>query len=186
MLVLKIEEKELWDENTQQFVKTRPYTLHLEHSLISLSRWESKYEKPFLTKDQKSNEELLDYIRFMTIDQNVPEDVYKYMSNSEMAKIKEYMESKQTATWFREDDNKKNKRNTEIITSEVIYYWMTELRIPPEYQKWHLNRLLTLVRVINEKHEEQYGDKKKMSTRDIMARNKALNAQRRARLHSKG
>lgn len=185
MLVLEIEEKELWDEKTQEFVTIKPYNLHLEHSLISLSKWEAKYEKPFLTQDQKTDKELLDYIRFMTIDQCVPDEVYTNMSMSEMKKIKNYMESKQSATWFREDSNNK-KINKDIITSEVIYYWMTELRIPPEYQKWHLNRLLTLIRVINEKHEEQYGDKKKMSTRDIMARNKKLNAQRRARLHSKG
>lgn len=185
MLNLQTKEKELWDEVNNKFIKVPAYELHLEHSLIALSKWEEKFEKPFLTDTQKTNEELIEYIKFMSIDQNIPDVVFEQLSQEELIKIEEYMKSKHTATWFREEPNSK-RGPQEIITSEVIYYWMTDLRIPWKCEKWHLNRLLTLVRVINEKHNEQYGDKKKMSKQEIMARNKALNAQRRKQLNSKG
>ena len=169
-----------WDEEKEEFVKGKVYTLQLEHSLVSLSKWESKYCKPFLSKEEKTSEEILDYIKFMTIAHNVPDDVYRRLSSDNLREISDYINAPMTATTFFEDKNSKSSR--EIITSELIYYWMIALTIPFECQKWHLNRLLTLVRVCNIKNSPP----KKMSKRDVMSRNAALNAARRKKLNTNG
>ena len=169
-----------WDEDKQEFVKGKEQTLQLEHSLVSLSKWESKWCKPFLSKAPKSSEEIMDYIKFMTITQNVKPEVYDHLTQSNIEQINAYIESPMTATTFVEDKNGKHSR--EIITSELIYYWMVTLQIPFECQKWHLNRLITLIRVCNVKNAPP----KKMSKRDIMSRNAQLNAARRKQFNSKG
>ena len=179
MLQITIPATEQWDEIHQQFVHTKEQTLQLEHSLVSLSKWESKWCKPFLTKDQKTNEEFLDYIRCMTLTKNVNPDVYYCLTIDNIKRINEYIDAPMTATTFAKD-NKKGKN--EIITSELIYYWMIALQIPFECQKWHLNRLLTLVRVCNIKNSPP----KKMSKREIMSRNAQLNAARKKQLNTKG
>lgn len=174
---------EWWDEGLQQFVYTKAIkeqTLMLEHSLVSLSKWESKWCKPFLTKQQKTDEETIDYIKCMTVTPNVDPEVYTRLTRENYRQIEEYISAPMTATTFSEDRTTKGSR--EIITSELIYYWMIALRIPPEYQKWHLNRLLTLIRICNIKNEPP----KKRSKRDIMSRNTALNAARRKQLNSNG
>lgn len=180
MLQIDVPERELFDEKTQQFITVHATTLTLEHSLVSLSKWESKWCKPFLGKGEKSNEETLDYIRCMTLTQNVNPNVYLALTNTNIEKIRNYIDSPMTATTFREDKNAPKSR--EIITSELIYYWMIALNIPVEFQKWHLNRLLTLIRVCNIKNQPP----KKMSQRQIMANNTALNNARRKALHTKG
>lgn len=180
MLTITIPATELWDEQRNQFVTLEGRTLQLEHSLVSLSKWESKWNKAFLAKTEKSNEELLDYIKCMTITQNVPQDVYDYMSSDNIQKIQEYINAPMTATTFSEDKN--SKKNSEIVTAELVYYWMIALNIPFECQKWHLNRLLTLIRVCNIKNTPP----KKRSKKDIMSRNAALNAARRQQFNSKG
>lgn len=172
--------QELWDEEKEEFIPAVTKVLRLEHSLISLSKWESKWCKPFLSKNDKTSEEILDYIKFMTLTQNVSEDVYDKLTQENIREIDQYINAPMTATTFAEDKN--SKHNREIITSELIYYWMIALNIPFECQKWHLNRLLTLVRVCNVKNQPP----KKMSKRDIMSRNAALNAARRKQLNSKG
>ena len=154
--------------------------LQLEHSLVSLSKWESKWCKPFFSKQEKTYEETIDYIKCMTITQNVKDDVYTRLTNDNVMQINKYIEAPMTATTFSKDAN--GKGGKEIITSELIYYWMIALNIPFECQKWHINRLLTLVRVCNVKNEPS----KKMSKKDIMSRNRALNAARRKQLNSKG
>lgn len=169
-----------WDEQKQEFVEPKTKILQLEHSLISLSKWESKWCKPFLTNADKSYEETLDYIKFMTLTPNVNPEVYDYISMENMRDINNYIGAPMTATTFSEDRNGKPSR--EIITSELIYYWMITLNIPFECQKWHLNRLLTLIRVCNVKNAPP----KKMSKRDIISRNAALNAARRKQLNTKG
>ena len=175
---------EMWDEGLQQFVYTKAtneQTLMLEHSLVSLSKWESKWCKAFLTKQPKTDEETLDYIKCMTVTQNVDPDVYSRLTRENYKQIEEYIAAPMTATSFSED--KSSKTNREIVTSELIYYWMIALNIPFDpCQKWHLNRLLTLVRVCNVKNEPP----KKRSKRDIMSRNAALNAARRKQLNSNG
>ena len=180
MLEITIPATELWDEINEEFITTKEQTLRLEHSLVSLSKWESKWCKPFLSKTNKTDEEMLDYVRCMTLTQNVPDEVYRCLTDDNIRKIYEYIDAPMTATWFNDDKAKGTSR--EQTTSELIYYWMIALNIPFECQKWHLNRLLTLIRVCNIKNQPP----KKMSKRDIMSRNAALNAARRNKLHTKG
>ena len=180
MLHITIPAQEFYDEKTETFVNVKEVTLTLEHSLVSVSKWESKWCKPFLSKEPKSNEETIDYIKCMTLTQNVPPETYNYLTNENIFEIKRYIEDPHTATFI--NDNPNGPKSHEIITSELIYYWMTALNIPWESQKWHLNRLLMLIRVCNIKNQP----KKKMSQRELMSRNAALNAARRQKLHSKG
>lgn len=171
---------EEWDEAKQEFIEPKKQTLQLEHSLISLSKWESKWCKPFFSKNAKTAEETLDYIKCMTITQNVNPEVYNHLTQTNIDEIHKYIEAPMTATTF--SDDRSNRQNREIVTAELIYYWMISLQIPPEYQKWHLNKLLTLIRVCNLKNTPP----KKMSKREIMSRNAQLNAARRKQLNSKG
>lgn len=180
MLRITIPAVEQWDEIKQEFVFIKEQTLSLEHSLVSLSKWESKWCKAFLTKDEKSSEETLDYIKFMTLTQNVDSEVYNYLTNGNISEINEYIEAPMTATYF--SDEKTSKTSREQVTAELIYYWMIALNIPFECQKWHLNRLLTLIKVCNIKNQPP----KKRSKKDIMSRNAALNAARRKQLNTKG
>lgn len=180
MLTVTIPSVEKWDERKNEFVYTKGRVLQLEHSLVSVSKWESKWNKPFLSKSEKTSLELLDYIRCMTITQNVPDEVYADIPDRVYEQIIQYINLPMTATTFLEE-GKKGKN--EIITSEVIYYWMVALTIPFECQEWHLNRLLTLIRVCNIKNQPK---KKKMNKKDILSRNARLNAARRKKLNSKG
>ena len=180
MLRIMIPATELWDKSNREFITTKEQTLQLEHSLVSLSKWESKWCKPFLTKDKKTIEETLDYIKCMTLTQNVDPHVYNALTDEHIEQVNKYIEAPMTATWFAEEKNR--KPNREQITAELIYYWMIALNIPFECQKWHLNRLLTLVRVCNVKNQPP----KKMSKKDLINRNAKLNAERRKLLNTRG
>jgi hypothetical protein len=181
MLQIVIPATEYWDDAKQEFVRLpKEQKLQLEHSLVSISKWESKWCKPFLSNEAKTPEETIDYIRCMTITQNVNPNVYNFLTNENMEQVKQYIEAPMTATWFPKEASKKN--NGEQVTNEIIYYWMTALNIPDKWEKRHLNRLLTLIRVCNAKNQPS----KKMSRRDVMNQNRALNAARRKRLNSKG
>lgn len=172
---------ELYDERTNTFFTVKEQTLQLEHSLVSLSKWESKWGKPFLSKNkQLSHEEIIDYIKCMTLTQHVKPEVYQVMTQANIDTITEYIDKPMTATTFSKD--RKGPINREIVTSELIYYWMIALNIPFECQKWHLNRLLTLIRVCNIKNQPP----KKMGTKALMSRNAALNAARRKQLNTTG
>ena len=179
MLYITIPASELWDESKQEFINVKEQTLQLEHSLVSLSKWESKWCKPFLAND-KTDEETLDYIKCMTLTQNVKPETYNRLTKEHVDKIYKYINAPMTATTF--TDDKTSKSNKEIVTSEIIYYWMVALNIPPEYQKWHLNRLLTLIRVCNIKNQPP----KKMSKRETSSRYAALNKARRQQLNTRG
>jgi hypothetical protein len=180
MLRIIIPAVEQWDEAKQEFIYTKEQTLSLEHSLVSISKWESKWCKPFLTKQEKTFEETLDYIKCMTLTQNVDPEVYNYLTNENIKEINEYIGAPMTATYF--SDEKTSKTSREQVTAELIYYWMIAFNIPFECQKWHLNRLLTLIKVCNIKNQPP----KKRSKKDIMSRNAALNAARRKQLNTKG
>ena len=179
MLRLDVLVKEDFIEATSTIVPTY-FTIELEHSLASLSKWESKYEKPFLGKQEKSTDEVLDYIMMMVVTPNVPAVVWNKITREHLEAIDDYINAKMTATTFREMENQRQSR--EIITAEIIYHWMVSLNIPFETQHWHLNRLITLVRVCNEKNQPQ----KKMSRGEAARRQRQMNAQRRANLGTRG
>lgn len=181
MLKITVPKTELFDETKNMFIEVNEQTLALEHSLVSLSKWESKWCKPYLTREAKSVEEVLDYIRCMTITQNVDPNVYKCLTSEHLAQINEYINAPMTAAWFSKNDTPPS-RSSEQVTSDIIYYDMIACGIPFECQKWHLNRLLTLIHICNEKNKPP----KKMSKNATMTRYKTLNAQRRKRLHTRG
>ena len=181
MLQVTIPGYEWFDEKTNSFGCTKETTFQLEHSLVSIHRWEQKWCKPFLGKEPKTAEECADYIRCMTLTQHVDPAVYNGITAEVMDKINNYIEAPMTATWF-SDKDKQGSPHREVITSEVIYYWMISLNIPWECRKWHLNTLLTLIRVCNAKN----APKKKQSRREMMEQRTAMNKARRARLNSKG
>lgn len=179
MLKITIPGKEMYDEVKQEFFETESHTIQLEHSLVSLSKWESKWHEPFLSKQNKTVEQTIDYIKCMTITQNVDPIIYNGLTSENIAAINKYIDDPMTATTFSQKDK---KGSNEIVTSELIYYWMIALNVPMECQRWHLNRLLTLIRVCNIKNTPP----KKMSKREINSRNAALNAARRSKLHTTG
>ena len=180
MLKITIPAVEEWDEARQEFISTKETELCLEHSLVSISKWESKWHKHFIGNRDLTSEMLIDYIRCMTLTQNVNPEVYYAMNDDVITQIKNYIDDAQTATWFAESNEKKYSRD--IITSEIVYYWMIALQIPFECQKWHLNRLLTLIRVCNEKNQPE----KKMSQAEVMRRNREINEARRRTLNTRG
>lgn len=180
MLSITIPACEMWDEKNREFLYCREQALQLEHSLVSLSKWEAKWCKPFLSDDRKSNEEIIDYIRCMTITQNVDPRIYDSLSDEALSDIQRYIDAPMTATTFLIDPSEQGNGST--ITAEIIYYWMVSFRIPFECQKWHLNRLLTLIKVCERKNRPP----KKRKQKDIYARNARLNARNRARFKSRG
>lgn len=182
MLQVTIPSIELYDERNNEFILLDEQVLTLEHSLASLSKWESKWCKPFLSKDKMTEEESIDYIRCMTLTPNVPDEVYNAIPNSVIEAVSEYIAKPMTATWFSEDSKKNKKNNNRQITAELIYCWMIALNIPPEYETWHLNKLFTLIRVCDEENKPA----KKKSMRSTLSEYAALNKARRQKFNSKG
>lgn len=179
MLTLTVPEFEIFDEEKQEFINGKPYTLLLEHSLVSVEKWEAFYKKSFLSVGARTDDEIRYYVKCMTLTQNVPDNAYMGLNKDLMKKITDYIEDPMTATTF--TDSRQGNRK-QIITSELIYYWMIAYNIPPEYRKWHLNRLLTLIRVCDIKNRPN----KKMSKSSILKSNADLNRERRAKLNTKG
>lgn len=174
MLEIEIPEEDLYDESTRTFVTIKATKLRFEHSLVSISKWESKWKKPFLDdKTEKTNEEMVDYLRCMCLTQNVDPDIFNYISGENITKIADYMKDSMTATWFN-DKNRPGGKN-KVVTSELIYFWMTQFGIWKECEKWHINRLLTLIHVCSAEN----APKKKMSRGEVYDRQRALNAARR-------
>lgn len=188
MLTITIPENDLFDEMTNRFIHTKETTIQMEHSLVSVRKWEAKWHIPFLTKDNKTNEQLLDYYRCMTITQHVNPNVYLSLTPENVKAIWNYIDDAHTATWFRET---KKGGSMKIITAEKIYYYMIECRIPPEYAKWHLNQLMTLIRVCGEmndpKNKQKSASKMSRSEFASMARQRSeLNAKRLAEIQNGG
>lgn len=181
MLTITIPASEAWDAQSNKFVYIKEQTLCLEHSLVSVSKWEAKWHRPFLDRrHEKTEEEAIDYIRCMTITQNVDQNIYYFLTDDNLKAIQKYIDDPMTATTFVKEEGKGG--STKITTSEIIYYWMIAQNIPMECQKWHLNRLLTLIRVCNEENKP----KKKQKKGDQIRNYAALNAQRRAASGSRG
>lgn len=171
----------LWDEKNEEFIYIPEQTFVIEHSLVSISKWESKFKKPYISKENKTREETIFYLKCMTLTDGVDQRVYEYLTESNTIKIKEYIEDPLTATRFSDKQNSKGKSG-EQITSELIYFWMIANNIPSEYQYWPLNRLLTLIKICGIKNQP----KKKSSRKDILSRNARLNEERCKRLGTTG
>jgi len=181
MLKVTIPAKEFWDDRKQEFINTDEVHLRLEHSLVSISKWESKWHKPFIDKKKpKTAEETLDYIRCMCVDYEYDEldpIVFRALPTSEMDRITKYIEDPMTASWITEHtpEGAAPKHNSRTLTSELIYCYMIQLNIPVEFEHWHLNRLLMLIKIVNVENQP----KKKMSKKETIAQHRALNAARR-------
>lgn len=179
MLKITIPKSEQFDERTSEFVVHSEVTVELEHSLVSLSKWESKWEKPFLGEEAKTDEQTIDYVKFMCLDPDVPEEVFSRFTTEMFQQVSDYIQASMTATWFKED---KGKPSREVITSEIIYYWMIQSNVPVEFQYWHLNRLITLLKVCSHKNKPP----EKMNARDAAAKQRALNEARKAKYKTSG
>lgn len=181
MLSLTIPAADLWDEKNQEFIPTKERTLQLEHSLVSISKWEAKWKKSFLKHKDKTYEETVDYIKCMTITQNVDPNVYLGLTNKNIQQVNAYIEDPMTASHVPDvTETKGGPKDT--MTAEMIYYCMIACNIPFECQKWHLNRLLTLIRICDMKNRKPT----KRNPRDIGRSNRAINAARRKRHNSRG
>lgn len=179
MLTITVNGQEFFNEETQEFESHGDIVLNLEHSLISLSKWESEFEKPFLGDSKKSAEEIYGYIKAMIINEH-PDDILLKLSDKNIQQINSYIESKRSATTFGSMPERRGKGET--VTSELIYFWMVTFNIPFECETWHLNRLFALIRICNLKNAPQ----KKMSKNEIAMRNRELNAKRKAELQTRG
>ena len=186
--MLKIDETiaERWDEELNEFIPEKKVSLTLEHSLLSISKWESKWHKPFLDDKEKTPEEIKDYVRCMCITQNVKDETINDLPDSIIKRVYDYIQDTASATTFSDyrTGSKGGPIHKETITSELIYYWMVAYNIPFSCEKWHLSRLLNLVKICNIKNEDP--KKSKMSRREILERNQRLNMERRAKLKTKG
>lgn len=180
MLNITIPKSELFDENTSSFIYVKEQHLQLEHSLVSLDKWESKWKIPFLGKDEKTREQTIDYIRCMTITQNVSPEVYYGLTEQNFLDVTAYIDDSMTATWF--SDDKKKPGGSQVITSELLYYWMIAFNIPFECRKWHLNKLLTLIHICNIKNQPP----KKLKGNELAKRNASINNARRKALGTTG
>ena len=180
MLTITVPGIEFFDESTEKFSSSEGYVLNLEHSLVSLSKWESFWEKPFLGGQDKTSEETLWYVVAMSQGKIPPEEILQRLSDENMDQINAYLTAKMTATWFADRPNQ--RPNQEVITAELIYYWMITLNVPMECQHWHLNRLLTLIRVCNEKNQPA----KKMNKSEMIQKRRELNAQRMSKYGTRG
>jgi len=180
MLRLIIEGDESFDEETNTFETFNDVVIDLEHSLISLSKWESKYKKPFLSSEEKTSEEIFGYLKAMIVTSDTDPDVLYRCTQADIKRIQEYIDSSQSATTFGSMPERRGP--SEVITSELIYYWMVAFNIPFECEYWHLNRLFSLIRICNIKNSKPT----KMSRNEVAQRNRELNAQRRAELNTTG
>lgn len=181
MLTIVVLGTEMFDDASQKFTTVGDCVLKLEHSLISLSKWESTHERPFLGVGEKTHDEMLDYVRAMVLDEGMANDeCFNRLSKENFEEIGNHIDAKMTATWF--SDLEPKVRSREVVTSELIYYWMTQFNIPFTCETWHLNRLFTLIRIANIKTAKP----KKMSRSEIAKRNRELNEQRKAQMGTKG
>lgn len=180
MLKIIVPSTELFNDETQTFHNEEAFELELEHSLVSLSKWESIYLKPFLSTEDKTPQEVFGYVEAMIVSPKFPPGVFQRLSQENLNAINAYIESKQSATTFGRMPERKGRG--EVITAELVYYWMVAFNIPFECERWHLNRLFALIRICNLKNSKP----KKMSRHELAARNRELNAERRERLNTAG
>lgn len=182
MLELHIEGKESWDEDKNEFVYSDSYDLKLEHSLVSISKWEAKYHKSFINTKDKTLEQTLDYISMMVIGKAPDPVVFKSLTKENITEIERYINDPMTATTFSKEDEKEiaaKTNNSKFVTSEEIYYWMTAQNIPFTCERWHINRLITLVKLCAIFNKPKDNKKKKMTSSDLAARRAKMDAARK-------
>lgn len=183
MIQIVVPKQQLFNENTEEFVNVEETVLEMEHSLKAVRIWEAKWHKPFLDNHDKTKEEIFDYMRIMCLNENVDPMVFRVMSQDNIEQVVSYIQNPMTATWFNNDNRiGASLKSGEIVTAEIIYYWMISMRVPLELENWHLNQLLTLLKVISIKN----GGKKKMSKKEAALQRAKLNAERRKKLKTKG
>lgn len=185
MLYIDTPEIEIFDESTNMFGIIKPQHLQMEHSLLSLSKWEARWRISFLSTKDKTEAQMLDYIYCMTINKNIDKRVFHALPKDCINRITHYIETPQTATTFRSDNQpfgKKGQRpvRQQIITAELIYWQMIVNGIPFSCEKWHLSRLLTLIRVCDIKNST---NKPNMTKAELIRRNAELNARRLKQSH---
>lgn len=185
MLTIEIPLAENFDDSSNEFVVSETFSLNLEHSLVSVSKWESFFEKAFLSEVSKTPEETFWYVKAMTTTQNVPESIYNLLTKKNVADIEAYIGASMTATTFPEQPGGPSRGQEKIITSELIYYWMIALNVPFECQYWHLNRLMTLIRICNIKNAPPKKQTRQSRAEMVAARTR-LNAERKAQLGTTG
>ena len=187
MIQIVVPKSEVFDNTNQIFRRvTKETTLQLEHSLISLQKWEARWHTPFLVKKGKTLEQTIDYIRCMCLTPNVKEDVFYCIPKSEMTRIANYIDDPMTATTVTTRGKGPGpKKKNKIVTAEVIYYWMISLNIPNEYRKWHLNQLLMLIRVINAENASNDPNNKRKK-HEVLADYRAINEANKKRFNTKG
>lgn len=161
-LTIFIPEKEMWDDSRGEFISFREHKLTLEHSLVSLTKWESKWHKPFLSPEEKTQEEVVDYVRCMIMDDDVEDDIAYALTPQDLMKVQNYIETEQTGTTIPEDKKSNEPKSNELMTSELIYYYLGQIQcLTPTIENWHLSRTLTLIRVASFKQKpEKELDKK--------------------------
>lgn len=185
MLLVELQEEQFDGAKEEFFWKTHA-VVELEHSLVSISKWESKWEVPYLAKEEKTDEQAYSYIECMIEDPGFDKDLLQYLTEENVQEIAKYIQAKMTATWFAESKTPGAPPRKEVITAEIIYYWMIALNVPMECQHWHLNKLLTLIEVCSRKNASAGNKKPSRPTGDALAQRRALNAQRRAAAQSSG
>lgn len=179
MLTITIPKTEQFDSVKQEFIYTKETKLTLEHSLLAISKWESKWHKVFLGKEKKSPEEIIDYIKCMTITSNVDPNIYYALTEDNIKEIDNYINNPMSAITFPESQNRHSR---EVITNELVYYWMISLNIPVEFEKWHINRLLTLIRLASSKNNP----KKKTNQRELVERYRNINEMNKKKFNTRG
>lgn len=179
MLTITVPKTDQFDSEKEEFIYINETKLTLEHSLLSISKWEAKWHKVFLGKEKKTTEEIIDYIKCMTITPNVDPNVYYALTEDNIKEIDAYINNPMSAITFREIQNKSSR---EPITNELIYYWMISLNIPVEFEKWHINRLLTLIRLTSLKNNP----KKKTNQKELIERYRDINEQNKKKFNTRG
>lgn len=176
MLEIPIPPQEIWDPVKEKFIKYDGGVIKMEHSLRAIQKWEAKYKKPFLSKEEKTEDEVLFYLKCMTLNK-VDDVAYSLLTNSDMEDISNYISEQRTATTIKTS----SKGSRKVPTAEVMYYWLSALQIPFEVADWHLSQLLTLVEVANE-----LNNPKKMKKSEVYNQYDALNEMRKAKYKTKG
>ncbi len=176
---IHIEKRETWNEITEEFDYVKECDLVIEHSLYSIEKWEEKYHKPFMVDGNKTGEELIDYIRMMTLNE-VDDEVYNKLSSKNIEEINAYMNDPMTATTFsKEEEETFNKKSDGFVTAELIYYWMTAENIPFECRFWNINKLIALIKVCSIKNKPDDKKKKKLTSTDLQTRRAVMEARRK-------